>query len=183
MLRRSGCRFGAHPVFTDFGVDWLIAAPTLFSFSTEAGKQAFLRDVLALFSQIPSSDVVAYKPHNGNQRDYFVPRLNYAVASLFRLIPGGERLLGILAHTGPSASRRVFSRTLTSALHSRVLGRAVPMSQLTPYGDISLEAFLPGVRKGVIGGLSNTIWGTLYSRCRFSIAQIRLLRRISHRNC
>ena len=36
------------------------------------------------------------------------------------------------------------------------------MSALTPYGDMSLEAFLPGVRKGIIGGLSNTIWGTLY---------------------
>jgi hypothetical protein len=25
-----------------------------------------------------------------------------------------------------------------------------------------MEAFLPGVRKGVIGGLSNTIWGALF---------------------
>jgi hypothetical protein len=36
------------------------------------------------------------------------------------------------------------------------------MTDLTPYSDISLEAFLPGVSGGVIGGLSNTIWGTLY---------------------
>lgn len=36
------------------------------------------------------------------------------------------------------------------------------MISVTPYADISLEAFLPGVQKGVIGGLSNTIWSTLY---------------------
>ena len=157
-----GLPFGAHPVFPEFRVDWLIAAPTLFSFSTEKGKQAFLDCVLSLMSQIPRTDVIVYKPHNGNQLDYFVPRGHYILASVMMRIPGGERLLRRLSQLGPLVIRQQFSRVLTSALHQNVLRRAVPMISVTPYADMSLEAFLPGVQKGVIGGLSNTIWGTLF---------------------
>jgi hypothetical protein len=161
-LEEVGLPFATYPVFPDFSVDWLIAAPTIFSFSDERDKQAFLRSVLRLLAQIDEADVVAYKPHNGNVLDYFVPRFHYAMASVAERIPGGNRLLSGLAENAPAWLRRHVSRTFTSALHCRVLRRAVPMSTLTPYADISIEAFLPGVRKGVIGGLSNTIWGTLY---------------------
>jgi hypothetical protein len=166
-LEQVGLPYGTHPVFPEFRADWLIAAPTLFSFSSEAGKQAFLETVLMLLSQIPPTDVVAYKSHNGNQLDYFAPRLHYALASTFTALPGGEKVLRMLAARGPLLVRRHVSRTLTSALHQKVLRRAVPMTELTPYGAISLEAFLPGVGKGVIGGLSNTIWGTLYFQLPF----------------
>ena len=166
-IEQVGLPYGAYPVFGDFHADWLIAAPTLFSFSSEKGKQAFLDAVLRLLAQVPAGDVVAYKPHNGNRRDYFVPRLHYALSALFTSVPGGERLLRWVARAAPHPIRRPFSRMLTSLLHRDVLKRAVPMQDLTPYADISLEAFLPGVRKGVIGGLSNTIWGTLYFKLPF----------------
>ena len=157
-----GLPFRAYPVFPEFHVDWLIAAPTLFSFSTEAGKQAFLSCVLDLIAQMPPDAVVAYKPHNGNKLDYFVPAAHYTLAALFMRMPGGEGLLRMLSASGPTTARRFFSRTFTSALHQKLLRRAMPMIRLTPHADLSLEAFLPGVRRGVIGGLSNTIWGTLY---------------------
>jgi len=162
-----GLPFGTYPVFPEFRADWLIAAPTLFSFSTEAGKQAFLGCVLKLMAQIPRDAVIAYKPHNGNKLDYFVPATHYCLASVFALVPKGEALLRTLSTDSRAAVRRFFSRTLTSALHRKVLRRAVPMIRLTPYADLSLEAFLPGVRNGVIGGLSNTIWGTLYFNLSF----------------
>ena len=166
-IEEVGLPYGVHSVFPEFRADWLIAAPTLFSFSSEAGKQAFLETILSRLAQIGPEDVVAYKPHNGNQLDYFVPRMHYTTAMLFTRVPGGEPLLRRLSQMGSSQFRGFFSRTLTSALHQKVLKRAVPMVRLTPYADMSLEAFLPGVRKGVIGGLSNTIWGTLYFRLPF----------------
>jgi hypothetical protein len=161
-VEEVGLPFASYPVFPDFHVDWLIAAPTLFSFSTEAGKQTFLDCVLKLMTQMPPDAVVAYKPHNGNKLDYFVPAAHYRLAAVFMRIPGGDALLRALSSSGPTLLRLFFNRTLTSVLHQKVLRRAVPMIQITPYADLSLEAFLPGVREGVIGGLSNTIWGTLY---------------------
>jgi hypothetical protein len=41
------------------------------------------------------------------------------------------------------------------------------MDEATPDHHFAMEAFLPGVKKGVVGGLSNTIWGTLYFRLPF----------------
>jgi len=161
-VEEVGLPFARYPVFEDFRADWLIAVPTLFSFSTEAGKQDFLETILRLLQQIPADDVVAYKPHNGNALDYFVPRLHYGLAAVASSLPGAESTLRTLSRKANGPVRRHASKTYTSMLHRRVLQRATPMSEITPYADMSLEAFLPGVRKGVIGGRSNTIWGTLY---------------------
>lgn len=161
-VEEVGLPFARHPIFPEFKVDWLIVAPTLFSFHSETGKQAFLQTVLKLLDQIPQEDAVAYKPHNGNTRDYFAPKFHYLIANMLVAFPGALLFVLRQAKKLPEWLRRHSERVLTSVFHLYVLRRAKPMSALTPYPDISLEAFLPGVRKGVIGGLSNTIWGTLY---------------------
>jgi len=157
-----GLPFAQHRVFPEFTADWVIAAPTLFSFDNEAGKQQFLRSVNQMLSQMPPDDVVVYKPHNGNSLDYFAPRMHYRLAGWIEKVPGGRHLLH-LAQTLPWPwLRRQLGQILTGVLHRAILKRAARMSDVTPYAGMSLEAFLPGVRKGIIGGLSNTIWGTLY---------------------
>ena len=59
------------------------------------------------------------------------------------------------------------SSIYTAFLYKKVMDRVVPMNKMTPYHHFALEAFLPNVRKGVIGGLSNTIWGSLYFKLPF----------------
>lgn len=157
-----GLPFHKYPVFTDFSVDWIIAAPTLFSFHHELGKQKFLRDVLKLMAQLPKADIVAYKSHNGNTKDYFTPFIYAKIAQLIGWMPSAERLLGLLIWSLPEPVKKHVSRILTAILHARLMRRAVPMKNLSPLADMSIEAFLPGVRKGVIGGLSNTIWGVSF---------------------
>lgn len=157
-----GYPFQNYPVFPEFQADWIIAAPTLFSFHTEKGKQQFLRDVLRLLEQMPSSDVVVYKAHNGNRRDYFSPRIYYAAARLFVGPFLGEGFLEKLAQALPPIISKHIERIVTGVLHLKLFRRARPMGEMTPYSDLALEAFLPGVRKGIIGGLSNTIWASLF---------------------
>ena len=41
------------------------------------------------------------------------------------------------------------------------------MQTITGHHYCAMEAFLPGVKKGVIGGLSNTIWSALYFHLPF----------------
>lgn len=162
-----GLPFAEYPVFPEFKTDWLIAAPTLFSFYTERGKQDFLRNVIKLLSKIPSSDNVVYKPHNGNSIDYFAPRFFYWIANLLSPLPQIEQLLTRFCASLPTHLKIHVEKIYTSYLHQVVLRRAVPMAKLTPYAEMSLEAFLPGVEKGVVGGLSNTIWGSLYFKLPF----------------
>jgi hypothetical protein len=157
-----GLPFSRYRVVPEFTADWIIAAPTLFSFRSEHGKQQFLQSVNKLLDQIAPGDVVVYKHHNGNSKDYFAPRLHYAIARVLAAIPGADLVLQQLQKFEWPWLRSQAARVKTCMLHQTILRRATPMSRLTPYAGLSLEAFLPGVRKGVIGGLSNTIWGTLY---------------------
>jgi hypothetical protein len=158
-----GLPFRQYPLFEDFEADYIIAAPTVFSFHSEREKHDFLRTVVDLVDQIPRTARIAYKTHNGNAKDYFAPRLQYAIGRALNPLPGTRALLEALAGSAPKGLKRGAESTLTGMLHMKATARAVSMPHLTPYADMSLEAFLPRVRGGVIGGLSNVIWGTLYS--------------------
>jgi hypothetical protein len=149
-------------LFPDFTADYLIVAPTIFSFRSEGGKQHFLRTVLKLLSQISATDTVAYKPHNGQVLDYFTPRLHYFFGRIFQRVPGAVNLLELAIRRCSGSVQNHLNRVLTSILHLQLLQRVRRMNELTPYSGLAVEAFLPGVRKGVIGGLSNTTWGALY---------------------
>ena len=166
-IKDVGLPFALHRIFPEFSADWMIAAPTLFSFHNEGGKQQFLRTVNQLLSQIPLGDVVVYKPHNGNQLDYFAPRLHYWFAGLIDQMPAARKLLHTAGRLPWPWLRMQIDRVETCVLHRAILKRATQMSEVTKFAGMSLEAFLPGVRKGVIGGLSNTIWGTLYFNLPF----------------
>jgi hypothetical protein len=166
-MTEVGLPFQKYPVFEEFAVDWVVAAPTLFSFHTERDKQAFLRNVLKLMKQIPERDVIVYKSHNGNEKDYFTPRLYEVIARMILRIPSAEVMLEGFIQRLPQRLQYHLNKVLTAMLHLRVTRRAIAMIKFTPLADMSIEAFLPGVRKGVIGGLSNTIWGALYFGLRY----------------
>jgi hypothetical protein len=161
-IEQMGIPFRSHRFIDPVAMDWLIAAPTSFSFKAERNKHSFLGNVIKLLEQIPESDVIGYKSHNSQEQDYFASSGLAAVANVLDRIPGALALARFGATHAPGAVRPACERVVTALLHRRVLRRAVPLSRLCPYEWVSLEAFLPGVRKGVIGGLSNTIWGTLY---------------------
>lgn len=161
-LVQVGLPYKQYPVFPEFGADYIIASPTTFNFRTEAEKHAYLANVLGLCAQMPASSIVVYKSHNGVTQDYFAPPMYTAVGRFIRGLPVVPRLIAALAPRSPKGLRRHLERVHTAVLHLRLLERVLPMPALTPDADISIEAFLPHVRHGVIGGLSNTIWGTLY---------------------
>ena len=161
-VEQVGLPYARYPIFPEFRADYVIAAPTAFSFRKEIHKHQFFTDVLKLLDQLPQSAVVVYKAHNALARDYFTRPVYAPPGAVLARVPGAGVVLRALSQRSPLALRRHFQRLYTSMLHAQVLRRVVPMTAVTPYSDISLEAFLPGVSGGVIGGLSNTIWGTLY---------------------
>lgn len=162
-----GLPFDKYPLFPDVSMDWVIAAPTYFSFSTEKDKHTFLDGVIKLLAEIPEDDIVVYKSHNGHSKDYFTPRIYYMLGQIIKFIPYGELLFFKFADLMPDRFARLTDKIKTSVLHLNVLKRAILFKSITEYSDISLEAFLPNVHKGVIGGLSNTIWGSLYFKLPF----------------
>ena len=161
-LVEVGLPFMRYPVFEDVSVDYMIAMPTGFSFAHESDKWLCMETVLSLLAKIDPDDVVALKTHNGMDRDLFSRPRHRWLASVLGVVPGFGLAIRKIAHTMKLAYGGSFvGRVYTSYLYEKVLKRAVPFSSLTEFSQIAMEVFLPGVRKGVIGGLSNTIWGTL----------------------
>lgn len=161
-IREVGLPFKKYAVFPEFSCDWLLLAPTLLSFKNEAGKKQFLSTVLKVLCQIPDGDSVFYKEHNGNEKDYFAPRFYYQIAWFMSRFPRSELFLEGVGRISPKIISRKLDRLIASLLYIRIFRRAKSLHRVTKYAGISVEAFLPGVKKGVIGGLSNVMWGTQY---------------------
>lgn len=163
-----GLPYADYPLFPEFKVDYLIATPTGFSFHSERDKHTYLRNILSLLDQLDSGAVIAYKPHNAQERDYFRPRVYSMLGVFLDRIPCVEKLLEKLRVfcDGTTVKKNV-EVIITSMLFSRMKRRVIQMDFLTENSELALEVFLPGVKQGVIGGLSNTIWGTLFFGCNF----------------
>lgn len=157
-----GLPYRKYPVFPKFTADYLFAAPTVFSYDSEVGKQKFLRVLLRLLDAIPKTERIVYKPHNAVKQDYFAPPLYYSAARTLSLIPGFPNTFTRLQYWFPAKLRKHTERIVTCMFHLQAVRRMTAMEAVTSHSSVALEAFLPGVRKGVIGGLSNTIWGALY---------------------
>jgi hypothetical protein len=164
-----GLPYKKYPVFPDFQTDYLLAIPTPFSFPMEQDKWDFLEAVLSLFERLDPNDRVVHKPHNAVDYDYFSPSRYSRLAALLRPLPAswlGKRLRPA-AHRLPRRLGGPVERLYTACLYQQIMRRVIPIEAMTPHHYCAMEAFLPGVRKGVIGGLSNTIWGALYFRLPF----------------
>ncbi|WP_119166688.1 hypothetical protein [Algihabitans albus] len=160
-VEQVGFPYGPTRLEPDFRADWVVATPTGFSFRHESHKHAFLHTVLNLLAQIDPDETVIYKPHNGEYRDYLAPPGYVRLAQALRLMPGASGLAQA-GSRAPAALGRFAAKLYTAFLHERVLRRCTPIREVTKRDWLPFEAFLPGVRRGVIGGLSNTMWGTLY---------------------
>jgi hypothetical protein len=163
-----GLPFGKYPIFEDFEADYILAMPTPFSFPQESDKFFFLETVLQLYRKIPRDASIVFKPHNGIDRDLFSPP---KVRAILKLLPAKRFLLPLVKRVAcmlpPSTAKLRVGMLYTAYLYERVLERTRPMHEATPFSQHSLEAFLPRVRKGVIGGLSNTMWGASFFRIPF----------------
>ena len=164
-IREVGIPFLKYPPFETPDIDWLIASPTTFSFENEEDKHQYLKNVMNLLCQIDYSKKIVYKPHNGNQKDYFqkynilakfIPFTNIAIIIV-------ESLINFL----PKFLKKNFSFLLTALLNERISKRVINLSKLTDKYYLPVEAFIPKLKYGVIGGNSNTIWATRFYRKKY----------------
>tara|TARA_B110001450_G_C17613663_1_gene478333 strand:+ start:9 stop:1205 length:1197 start_codon:yes stop_codon:yes gene_type:complete len=163
----TGLPFKKYPIFENLSIDYLLVMPTSFSFPHEKDKWMFLETIKTLFSQIDDEDVVAHKPHNGMYTDLFATESYMKVIRIIRYIPMISYVLKIVINISSGFVRRFTSKLYTAYLYRTILERTTPLSSITKYSSFAVEAFFPNVKRGVIGGLSNTIWGALYHQIPF----------------
>ena len=164
-IREVGIPFLDYPPFETPYLDWLIASPTTFSFDNEKDKHKYLKNIIILLGQIDNSKTIAYKPHNGNQRDYFKKYNN--IANLIPFPCLSAKLIELFISYSHKLVKKHFSFILTALLNKIILKRAVNLSKLSDKHYLPIEAFIPNLREGIIGGNSNTIWATRFYKKKY----------------
>ena len=163
-----GLPFKDYPLFEKFSADYILAMPTLFSFANETDKWSFLESVKNIFKLLDVKDVVVHKPHNGLERNQFSSSKFRIMLKVLNYIPGFLFLIKLIAVYAPVLNiKKFFSKLVTAHLYEAVLERTVTMEAAGGFSHFALEAYLPHVRKGVIGGGSNAMWGTLFFKLPF----------------
>lgn len=169
MIREVGVPYRKYPLFeNEIGVDYILANPTPFSFVTSQDRLDYLDSVYRLAVDIVGrGEVIAFKPHNADERaDYIVDGRMLAIVSAAPLRPlrGMIDAVARLAAQCLSASRvrDFFVGVSIAIVYRKIMAVVVRLSELTPYHNLNLEVFLPGVRKGLITGRSNSIWHALF---------------------
>jgi hypothetical protein len=155
-----GLPFEKYPIFDKpLDIDYIIAMPTPFSFPQEKNKIVFLENVSRVINEILKTDpdyVVAMKRHNATKSEHFLNRK-------FIILTSFLNKLGFNFLKKSLRQRSSFSLPATiDSLYHDILHKVTPLDRYTPNSEFPLEIFLPFVRKGVIGGLSNTMWGALF---------------------
>ncbi len=167
-ITEVGLPFKKYPVCDDFSADYILAIPTMFSFYNESDKWSFLESVRDIFNLLDSSDVIVHKPHNGSEIDQFSSLKARSILKYIKYFPAIRDILKFNAKYFPLRKiRRDIAKLYTAYLYDIVLGRTITMNQAGGSPYIALEAYIAGVKKGIIGGTSNTMWGTLFFKLPF----------------
>ncbi len=166
-LIEVGYPYVKYPIFEGFKADYMLAIPTPFSFAHERDKWSFLETVIQIINKIDDKDLIVFKSHNGIDKEQLASSKLFMIAKLINKIPFLTDLIINNIVRDSSVKTKVIGRIYTAILFLKVMDKVIPLDSLNPSYQVGLETFLPGVKKGVIGGLSNTIHATLYSKLPF----------------
>lgn len=169
MIQEVGIPYRKYPLFDSaIDADYILANPTPFSFVTAQDRLDYLENVHAMARDIAArGEVIAFKPHNADERaDYIVDARLLALVSAapMRFVDGAiDAAARAAARVLPAGRAREFAVNISIAVvYRKLMALVVRLKDLTPYHNLNLEVFLPGVRKGLITGRSNSIWHALF---------------------
>ena len=147
-------------------IDWIIASPTTFSFETEEDITNYLNTIISILSHIDKSKIIAYKSHNGNKYDYLDK-----YSCLIKLIPYRNiiiKFLNKLKKMSPRKLNQKLTIIINGLLQKKIKQRTIDLNEISNFHYLPIEAFIPKVQEGIIGGNSNMMWGALFYKKKIS---------------
>jgi hypothetical protein len=168
-IAEIGVPYKRYPIFPDYGIDYLWANPTPFSFCCVKDKLEYLENVFSLIKLVDADDVIVLKPHNADERfDYIVNERIYSVLKTRIFSPFYsfiDRISRKIATKIKSAKIADFILNISIAImYVKLMRRVVRFRDIIELHNLNLELFLPNVKKGLITGRSNSIWHGLFNK-------------------
>jgi len=163
-----------YPVFEDFRTDYLIAYPSHLSIVNPFQHYLLLKNYVKIVMQLPKNVRIMVKPHNvkdkGNhisqtifkKKLFFPLSINKYILLCIYQFDFFLRIIGLLEwvpkRNTTSLKKRIFS-LVNSFQNSYIFTRCENI--LDNYPAFGIEHFMKGVSKGIITGLSNSIYVAL----------------------
>lgn len=160
-LVEVGLPFKDYPIFENLEIPWIVATPTLFSFTSEFEKNIFLQDILNFINQNIKNETIYYKPHNATENDYFKTKKFTHLIILFVKIPFVLKFFKILSKLF-SYKHNIFYKIYNLVLHNQLILKTKPFDIFHECSFLALESYMNCIKYGIIGGDSNLIWGARY---------------------
>jgi len=153
--------------FSDLNIDYIIADPTRVFLEDKANAVKLFQNMKKLLESIPKEKAVYLKPHN-------VRDVGSGVSSIYsrqRKYPLFVEYASLLLKTGIKKILKREAKWSNAINDIKIMNaqvfiekRSRLLSEITEYYNFSIEHFLPFVKEGVITGISNTIYHSLYNR-------------------
>lgn len=163
-----GSPYQKYPVFDNIEIDYLVAFPSPMLIKDGFVRNRLLLNILSLQNNVNKKDKVVLKLHNvkdggakifGSTKESILnDRGLILVAKVLSAVSG------LLGKVGANKLSKKFIDRCNNLLHTAIEKRAEPLSNFTPYYNFGLELFLPMVKKGLITGISASIWYGLYNK-------------------
>lgn len=165
-----GSPYKRYPIFSNFQTDYLVAYPSSVAVADYRQLYWLLHNYIAVLDSLPKGSVVYTKPHNVKDEGNY---LSYAGRYRYKRLPW--RLVRLFLRAFHQfVSLRLGRWRLYDGVPLRILREINPLQNayilgcsrnlLDEYPGFGIEHFMPGVRRGVITGLSATICEALYEK-------------------
>lgn len=168
-LIETGFPYKQYPVFKELDkhqIDYLIAypSPNHFRGNNSKAKYDFSKNVYSLLKQINNYGGVYYKHHNvrDKQRTFesrFFRKLPRNITILKLFIAVAELCITIMPF-----KKKLFYTVATQCIHKIITEKCTSLEELTEYHNLAIEVFLPHVKKGLITGISATVFQALNNK-------------------
>ena len=166
-----GLPFKNYPIFKDLEIPWIVATPTLFSFTSEFEKNIFLKDILGFINKNARNDIVYYKPHNGSEDDYFKVKKFLFFQYLFTKIPFLCIIFSLISNI-LSYKSNLFYRVYNLLLHNKLISKTKSFDNIKECSYMALESYMNCIKFAIIGGFKSNmgckvLWYTIHKLRRF----------------
>ena len=165
----TGLPYDKYPLFPGVEIDFLIAGPTPFSLPTPLDRYKYLDNVNRVLKKIQKDNIVVYKPHNASEavdvilnKKIYILMSSVNISFIRRFVYFTSRFL--YKKTSTLFINEILLELLIVEKYEQMVKHTISLELITKYYNFNLEVFLPGVKKGVITGRSNTIWHCLFQK-------------------
>ncbi len=156
-----------YPVLRKIEMDYLIVFPTKMSFQKAdqpidaVQKKRFMRNINKLLSKISPEDTVYYKLHSVLDGGW--PFAHSKMEAIEKNLPQFmiQSITNIINHLKLDDQSSQIAEIANTSEFVLMTRSCQNLSTLTKSHNYPVELFYPHVRKGVISGRSNSIWGAL----------------------